>query len=710
MDKPTSFSQNNVFNNCSRWWFLQYIKKVPTVQDMCYADAGTVLHSTLQKYYSNEIKDLNDLKAFFNKEWNSKNLPATKLRFKQDSYWVMALNGIELNKNLGSTEFKIYFPDVVGYIDGLSTSEDELIDWKSSTRSPENEEEYKLQLQFYSYLYQRKFSRLPKKATVYYLKYNGSKGELTFNPTDEDVKKAETWHIETRSKMKELIDKNICPPKCAQCHFFCPYKDYCDENDKEHLNFKIHIMGSHLVIEGNISPLLEKGLNKKFSYELKNSYWIKKHNPNINTMVRFWNPKNRTLPIGFIYGLGKTLKDYTAFKKVGLNLEIKDHRIFDETKVLMPDKFVNGKELRDYQKEAVETFLNKKIGVLEICTGGGKTLIAAEIIRRLGYKTLFVVDKIELLRQTKQVLEEALGIEIGQIGAGESNIKDVTIATIQTLSKNLHLYSQYLQTIRLSIVDECHKLSADSYIKLSKHLTTTEFRLSISGTARRDDGNDMKITSVGGYHIYNLGSTQLIQQGWLMKPKIQFIDDYMTSEDIDKLEENTKTCLINETESYSKYYNNFIVYNSYRNKHIKTLCEGHKKKVLILVKLIEHGKLLEDQIEGSKYLYGETNKEDRATIFKDFVEGRLKTLISTISIFAEGIDIPSLDMVINASGNKGDVKTIQVLGRVLRKLEGKTEAFYIDFMDPSNFFHQSALSRRRALMKEGHEIEVIHKQ
>jgi superfamily II DNA or RNA helicase len=43
----------------------------------------------------------------------------------------------------------------------------------------------------------------------------------------------------------------------------------------------------------------------------------------------------------------------------------------------------------------------------------------------------------ELLRQTKETFEESLGIEIGVIGEGVNDPKNVTVATIQTLINDI---------------------------------------------------------------------------------------------------------------------------------------------------------------------------------------------------------------------------------------------------------------------------------
>jgi DNA excision repair protein ERCC-3 len=356
----------------------------------------------------------------------------------------------------------------------------------------------------------------------------------------------------------------------------------------------------------------------------------------------------------------------------------------------MPEKLI-GKELRDYQIEAIEEFMKEKIALLEIGTGAGKTLIATECIRQLGCKTLFVVDKIELLRQTKKVLEDALGIEVGIIGGKEEDIKDITVATIQTLIKRIQKYRPYLATVSFCVMDECHKIAAKSYKKLSLYLPNTIYRLGISGTAFRDDGNDMAIMAVCGEKCYVLSADILIKNGWLMKPNIIFKE--VKCEEID--------------DDYANSYNICIYANAERNKMItETVKENDGKRILILTKLIEHGKLLSD-MSGGVHLYGATNKEERKEIMERFRGGDFNILVSTISIFSEGIDIPELDLVINASANKGDVKSIQVLGRVLRKNEGKEQAIYYDFLDVGNkFFKAASKARIKVFKKEGHEVDV----
>lgn len=477
-----------MFHQCPRCWYYKYIRKIPIVQDLSYAHAGSVLHKVLEEYYNGNIKTIEEAKILFNTEWIKYKLDGAKWLTKEVSfiknekkraeYWAMVLNGIHANVNITDTEMRLDFPDALGYLDLVNTKEGFIFDWKSSTRSKENESEYLMQLKFYSYLYYRKFNFMPTKAGVYYLKYNNTKQLLEFTPTEDDIVEAENWHLSIQKEMEIIMQNGKEPPMCNDCFFFCPYKDFCEQQNNS-LSYNLQINGNVLQLFGPMSVRLDKGLTKKFSYELKDSHWIKKKNPHANTIINFWDVRRRTLPLGFKEGLIKTLNDYAVHVNKKLIINETDNRKFYEKKTVMPEKFLSGIVLRDYQKEAVEKFLKSKICILQLATGAGKTEIAIECIRRLGIRTLFLVDKIELLNQTIERMKSTLGIPIGKIGQGVVDLKPVTVATIQTITKHKKLYSNYLRSVRFVIFDECHKVAAKSYYQLSYELTRSEYRLGL---------------------------------------------------------------------------------------------------------------------------------------------------------------------------------------------------------------------------------------
>lgn len=506
--------------------------------------------------------------------------------------------------------------------------------------------------------------------------------------------------------MLQVASAGKDPPKCENCFHFCAYKDICNQTDNETIKFTLTFVGNNLFINEAVPALLNKGLKKKFSYELPNAHYIKKHNPMINTTISFWHEHRRMLPIAFLWGLKKTLADYAEHVGKKLILQEIDYRTFNEEKITMPDKLLD-RELREYQNEAVRDYLHKKLGIIECGTGGGKTTIAAEIIRHLGFKTLFIVNKIELLNQAKGVFEKALGIPIGIIGAGSDDIQPITVATIQTLTKNIEKYQAYLASVRVVVVDECHNSGAKSYLKLSRRLVATEYRLGLTGTAFRTDKTDLVMNAVVGFKVFELPASKLIEDGYLFKPKIIFYSDYMIEGEIREKEMMCKDGLINETDNYNSAYEVFISKNEQRNNLIKTIVEENPgKRTLIVTKLVEHGKELAELV-GGKHLYGDTKLEERKQLMQDFRDGKFDVLVATMSIMGEGVDIENLELAINASGNKADIKSIQFLGRVLRLCEGKEQATFYDFIDEHRFFKHASYLRKKAFRKEGHDVEVV---
>jgi superfamily II DNA or RNA helicase len=254
-------------------------------------------------------------------------------------------------------------------------------------------------------------------------------------------------------------------------------------------------------------------------------------------------------------------------------------------------------------------------------------------------------------------------------------------------------------------MDECHHASSNSYYKLGSLMPNTEYRCGFSGTAYRDDGNELMMFATLGRIAYSLTGQQLINDGYLMRPEIYFIKYNVDDITQKELEFNASNGLMNEEPNYALHYNSFIVNNKKRNDIIKEICDKHSgDTILILVKLIDHGKILESLIPNSKYVYGKTKKQIRTDMLTEFKSGNHKILISTISIFSEGVDIPNLDVIINASANKGDVKSVQVLGRVLRKNDNKVHAYYYDFYDNDSFLKNASISRQKIFRNNGHEV------
>src|SRR5438105_1362935 len=111
------------------------------------------------------------------------------------------------------------------------------------------------------------------------------------------------------------------------------------------------------------------------------------------------------------------------------NITIKDRRRFPCFR-----EVITSEKERPYQKEAVEAMIKASSngGLILAATGVGKTFLAAEYMRRLDGMSVFIVDELALLEQSRRALEAALGEKVGVVGRSEFDPRRVTVATVQT--------------------------------------------------------------------------------------------------------------------------------------------------------------------------------------------------------------------------------------------------------------------------------------
>lgn len=130
-------------------------------------------------------------------------------------------------------------------------------------------------------------------------------------------------------------------------------------------------------------------------------------------------------------------------------------------------------DLRPYQLEVVEQLgrIDERRVIVVAPTGSGKTIIAAEIIRRAvasGQRVLVLAHRVEIIKQTSEKLF-AHGIQSGIIQAGFATRPDepVQVASIQTLwMRAVKMRKMELPQADLLIIDECHHAPAQTYQKI----------------------------------------------------------------------------------------------------------------------------------------------------------------------------------------------------------------------------------------------------
>ena len=191
--------------------------------------------------------------------------------------------------------------------------------------------------------------------------------------------------------------------------------------------------------------------------------------------------------------------------------------------------------------------------------------------------------------------------------------------------------------------------------------------------------------------------------------------------------------------------------NKPRNERIVDLVkklDQYDKTKVVFVASVEHGKKLQDMLEKegiyTELLTGDTenrilkkleapsdnSEEDenvtytdvelaeseeklkefnkkRTILFEKMGKGELKTIIATDKIMGEGVDIPAIDSLVLTNMRKSRVTAMQVVGRALRKKEGKKEALIFDFDDSVDYLKAWEQKRQEVWRDEEYPIEPI---
>lgn len=364
-------------------------------------------------------------------------------------------------------------------------------------------------------------------------------------------------------------------------------------------------------------------------------------------------------------------------------------------------------ELREYQQKCIDVALEHRRGVIEIATGGGKTLIAANLIRQIARPTLFLVHTLDLLHQTIAVFERELGVPVGIAGDGRIELKPITVATLQTCAHALDIkidqspdddelletdktdvshtaedLQRLIRQVPVVFFDECHHLPADTAYSLAMEMENACWRFGLSATPYRADRQDMLMEAALGPKIYSARASTLIDLGYLVPPHIQFIPVPQISLKTGRVE-------------YQDVYSDYVIENRGRNKLIVEQAQAlaaEKKSVLILVSQVRHGEILREMLHGVPLVQGADPADERHRVF-DALDRKEHLIVIATTLADEGLDVPSLDGVILASAGRSPTRALQRIGRALRKAPGKESAVVIDFLDNAPYLREHAANR-----------------
>ena len=339
------------------------------------------------------------------------------------------------------------------------------------------------------------------------------------------------------------------------------------------------------------------------------------------------------------------------------------------------------KELYGYQKSDIDRIFERLDNashnyhlLYQLPTGGGKTVIFSEIVRRYlathNKKVVVLTHRIELCKQTSKMLK---GFDVKN-KIINSKIKELPdqdeyscfVAMVETLKNRLNDEKLLIDNVGLVIIDEAHY---NSFRKLLSSFKNS-FILGVTATPL---SSNIKLPMHENYDELIVGDTiqNLIDNGFLAKATTYSYDVGLTSLKVGINGDYT-------VKSSDDLYTNMVMQEKLLHSYTE---KSSGKKTLIFNNGINTSLYVYETFKEAKlpirHLDNTTSPEDR----KDILQWFKKTpdaILTSVGILTTGFDEPTVESIILNRATKSLTLYFQMIGRGSRKLPFKDNFTVID--------------------------------
>jgi DNA excision repair protein ERCC-3 len=361
----------------------------------------------------------------------------------------------------------------------------------------------------------------------------------------------------------------------------------------------------------------------------------------------------------------------------------------------------DGWTLRDYQRDAAESFWHGGSGVVVLPCGAGKTIVGAAAMAQAQATTLILVTNTVSARQWKDELIKRTSLtaeEIGEYSGSVKEVRPVTIATYQVMTTRRKGVYSHLELFDardwgLIIYDEVHLLPAPIF-RMTANLQARR-RIGLTATLVREDGREGDVFSLIGPKRYDAPWKDIEAQGWIAPADC--VEVRVTMGQAERLAYAT-------AEPEERY--RLASCTPAKTRVAEALVAKHAGEPTLVI-----GQYL-DQLDeigadlDAPVIKGDTPVKERQRLFQAFRSGEISLLVvSKVANFS--IDLPEAAVAIQVSGSFGSrQEEAQRLGRLLRpKADGRTARFYA-IVARDSVDADFAQNRQRFLAEQGYAYRI----
>jgi len=384
-------------------------------------------------------------------------------------------------------------------------------------------------------------------------------------------------------------------------------------------------------------------------------------------------------------GLYWDIRQYLIKEQIKVDISITDklQKVLDVGRdIELYKKFTL--ELREYQEEVIKKALKIGRGTCVLGTGAGKTLTTAALIENYfqscpdkdTFKCIVLVPDLGLVSQTYEEFNDVGTTFKMTKWTGKtkpdltSNVIICNIGIVQSQFDN----NDWMKYVDLLIVDECHKIKASNKVSKIVSKIKTHNKYGFTGTLPENNLDKWSIIGKLGPVIYEKTSYELRLEDYLANVNVKVLN----------LEYKVPPRYLSDNKYREEL--DFIYDSHFRNTFLTKLCSKLENNTLILVNHISQGVILSEyltQCENKQiyFIRGEVEVETREDIKRIMEKDNNVICVAMSSIFSTGVNIKNLHNIIFAAGGKSFIRTVQSVGRGLRKHASKNKLVIFDICD-----------------------------
>ncbi|KAF2771833.1 P-loop containing nucleoside triphosphate hydrolase protein [Teratosphaeria nubilosa] len=355
------------------------------------------------------------------------------------------------------------------------------------------------------------------------------------------------------------------------------------------------------------------------------------------------------------------------------------------------------KTLRPYQEECIRSVLDylekgERRLALSLATGSGKTVIFSHLIDRVplpvpgAHQTLVLAHKRELVTQGASHCSELyphLTVEIEMGRSKASGLADITVASVPSL-KEPRLFKYDPSKFKLILADEAHHAVAPSWLTIFEHfgLSGIDQRghvalVGVSATLERTDG--LSLGKVFDHIVYHKDYLDMIKDDWLADMTFTTVKSGVDLSKVKAARGDYQTGSLSRAVNNDETNN--IVVGSWMAK------ATNRRSTLVFCVDVAHvaelAKTFRRRGVDARSVVGDTPSAERDELLRSFKNREYPVLLNC-NVFTEGTDIPNIDCVLLARPTRSRNLLVQMIGRGLRKHEGKQNCHVIDMVSATD--------------------------